>query len=240
MKKIKLLCFPYAGASASVYNSWKKYFDERIELVPIELAGRGKRFSEPLYNNMVEAIDDLYDVINPHINTGPYAFFGHSMGSWLVYELIHRMMKWRYEDPVHLFFSGRRAPHVIEEGKNYSEMDDEEFLDEIIKLGGLTQDIIENENFINVFLPIIRTDLNMLDHYQYEKKCKNLDCDITVLYGEQDNIPITYIQEWAMHTNKTCHIHAFKGDHFYFTKEMNRLADIINTVLIDTITRKHF
>ncbi len=46
MDKITLFCIPYAGGSAVIYSKGEKYIDACIEIVPVELAGRGKRFDE--------------------------------------------------------------------------------------------------------------------------------------------------------------------------------------------------
>lgn len=39
----KFFCLPYAGSSATFYYTWKDGL-QGIEIVPIELAGRGQRF----------------------------------------------------------------------------------------------------------------------------------------------------------------------------------------------------
>ncbi|MEB9902773.1 thioesterase domain-containing protein, partial [Bacillus cereus] len=52
MQKTKLFCFPHAGGSAFSYAKWKNYFNPYIEIVPIELAGRGYRIEENLYGSM--------------------------------------------------------------------------------------------------------------------------------------------------------------------------------------------
>lgn len=52
MSKIKLICIPYAGGSAQVYKKWEKYIHSSVEVVPIELAGRGKRLLNPFIENI--------------------------------------------------------------------------------------------------------------------------------------------------------------------------------------------
>ena len=91
MKKIKLFCFPYAGGSAAAYNKWRQYLDKHIELRPVELAGRGRRIYDPLYQSIEEAVDDVYQLISPELAKGPYAFFGHSMGGIIAYELAYKI-----------------------------------------------------------------------------------------------------------------------------------------------------
>lgn len=93
MTKIKLFCLPYAGGSSVIFNSWKQYIDPSIELVPIELAGRGKRINEPLYNGVNDAVEDVFGLIKNKITDTPYALFGHSMGGMISYELAQKIKR---------------------------------------------------------------------------------------------------------------------------------------------------
>ena len=82
-----LFCLPYAGGSEVAYYKWKKYLHPSIELIPIELKGRGKRFNEIFYESLEEAVDDIFENIKDKIINNDYAIYGHSMGSLLSYEL---------------------------------------------------------------------------------------------------------------------------------------------------------
>ena len=94
MKKIKLICIPCAGGMSYTYLKWMRYLDPLIKLVPIELSGRGSRNDSPLYRNFNEAIDDVFNEVEPYLN-GDYAIFGHSMGSNIAYELYYKIVeKW--------------------------------------------------------------------------------------------------------------------------------------------------
>ena len=64
MQKTKLFCFPHAGGSAFSYAKWKNHFNPYIEVVPVELAGRGYRIEENLYQSMEEAVNDVYNKIS--------------------------------------------------------------------------------------------------------------------------------------------------------------------------------
>ena len=88
MSKIKLFCIPYAGGGAAIYKKWEQSLLPDIELVAVELAGRGRRSNEQLYKDVPAAVEDVYNCILPSIMDGkPYAIFGHSMGAML--SLIH-------------------------------------------------------------------------------------------------------------------------------------------------------
>ena len=60
MEKIKLFCIPYAGGSAGIYSKWNGHISKFIEVCPVELPGRGKRFSEPLCNSIKQMVDDVF------------------------------------------------------------------------------------------------------------------------------------------------------------------------------------
>jgi len=109
-EKTKLFCIPYAGGSANLYNKWAQTLSKDIELVPLELAGRGTRISEGFYKNLEVAVDDIFNQIVDHIYDSNYAFFGHSLGAFLVYELTQKIMSLNLPLPKHIFFSGRRSP----------------------------------------------------------------------------------------------------------------------------------
>ncbi|RFA31790.1 hypothetical protein CAI16_19840 [Virgibacillus dokdonensis] len=80
---MKLFLFPFAGGGANYFMSWKTLFSNNaIDIEPVELAGRGKRISDPLYNSMSEAINDVYEwmIAENKLMHDSFAFFGHSMG----------------------------------------------------------------------------------------------------------------------------------------------------------------
>lgn len=57
----KVYCIPYAGGSTLFYSKLSNYLAEDIELVPLELSGRGLRMEEPLYEEFQESLMDLHD-----------------------------------------------------------------------------------------------------------------------------------------------------------------------------------
>ena len=104
MSKIKLFCFPYAGGSAAVYNRWKEYLNPEIELRPVELSGRGERMDEPLYTNMEDLIEDVFQLLEGEFEESEYALLGHSMGAMIIYELSRKIIDNNLKLPLHIFF----------------------------------------------------------------------------------------------------------------------------------------
>lgn len=104
MSKIKLFCFPYAGGSAQIFHSWSNYLSSQIEIIPVELSSRGRRFNEPLYKNFDELLNDVFNQIHNDIIQTPYAFFGHSLGALIAFELVHKIIADNLPSPKQVFF----------------------------------------------------------------------------------------------------------------------------------------
>jgi surfactin synthase thioesterase subunit len=227
---LRLFCLPYAGGSAAIYLKWKKYLDHSIELYPVELAGRGKRYQHPLYDSIQEAVDDVYEQIRKFIDQKPYAVFGHSMGSVIAYELYHKINRLHHHTPVHMFFSGRKAPHTPHDDKIHYTLPDAEFKTEILGLGGTPPEVFEHKELLDIFLPILRADYKVVETYQYVAPKSLIDCPISVLHGMKDG-DINGVNEWDRHTQKDCKFYFFDGGHFFIHDETEKVAAILNDTL---------
>ncbi len=232
MSKIKLICLPYAGGTAQAYMKWNTYLDENIELYPIELAGRGIRYNEELYESFEHALEDVYEKIKDEITESPYALFGHSMGCWLAYELWHKIKEEKHKKPVHLFLSGRRAPNIRnKEEKHYMKTNDE-LKEVMMKYGGTPIEILNDEELFNYFFPIIKADLKITENYKYVKKNERIDCNISVFTGKKDTtINMKELISWKNYTLLSCKITKFDGGHFFINEKLEDVVNNINLTL---------
>jgi medium-chain acyl-[acyl-carrier-protein] hydrolase len=236
MSKVKLFCFPYAGASAVIFNKWKQYLDARIELIPVELTGRGKRITEPLYKNVPEVIEDVYKIVTKEISGLPYALFGHSMGGMISYQLGQMLREYNYPVPMHIFFSGRSAPHIKRsEEKIYHLLEEEAFKKEVIELGGTPPEFFDYPELLEVFLPLLKSDFKIAETDLHNEEIFPLDCNITVFLGKDEDLTSEQCDGWKKHTKKLCNIHYFQGGHFFLHEEMEQIVKLINSALIGNI-----
>ena len=237
MSEMRLYCFPYAGGSAAVFNRWRTYLNRKIELVPVELAGRGVRFKEAFYGSMLEAIDDLYSKINSTLDHSPYALFGHSMGSILVYELCHKIIAENRKGPTHIFLSGKCPPHIKKEEKIFHTLPIERFKEEIFKMGGTPRGVLENRELMDIFIPILKADYQILETYKFIPKDIKLNVGITVFNGISDNIGCEVMLEWGKYTSESSQIYQFEGGHFFIHNHTAEIVEIINRTLAATVRR---
>ncbi len=235
MKKFKLFCLPYAGGSAAIYNKWRHYLDRRIELHPLDLAGRGRRIYDPLYDSIAEAVDDVYKIIDSQLDQMPYSLFGHSMGGIIAYELALKIRNSQRPQPIHLFFAGRGAPNVPgEDEKNFHQLPEEEFKKEILELGGTPKEFFEHPELIDVLLPMLRSDFKIAETYKFAEtgEIKPLDYDISVFIGKEEDVTAEQMHGWRVHTTGICAVYYFAGEHFFINEETERIVKIVNRTLL--------
>lgn len=232
MKKIKLFCLPYAGGSSSIYSRWNKRLGDIIEVQSIELSGRGRRYNDPLYDSVGQTVDDIYRMIEPDIATAPdYAIFGHSLGGLLAYELIHKIKSERKPCPIHAFFSGSKAPNVwVKDEKTY-DLPDQEFKQKVFEMGGTPREILESQELLELFLPILRADFKINETYEYAEKTERIDCGITVISGKKEDVKLHELTEWRKHTEGECKFFVLDGDHFFINTHTDDVLKIVSSIL---------
>jgi surfactin synthase thioesterase subunit len=232
MEVIKLFCLPYAGGSAMMYNQWKQYLRPGIQLVPIELAGRGKRIHEGLYDNIGEAVEDVFAIIKPTIGHGSYALYGHSMGALIAYELAQKIGAMGFGLPLHIFLSGRGAPHIKRaDEKMYHLMDNEGFKKEVVELGGTPPDFFHHPELLELFMPMLKNDFRITETILSGGNIEPLDCALTVFSGITDDLTAAQCEEWKLHTKRGFHLHYFNGGHFFIHDAGAQVVQLINKLL---------
>lgn len=233
-KRITLFCLPYAGGSASAYSQWGKYLDEQIQIKPLELAGRGKRIHEPHYATVNDAIQDIFEIVQKDIGQKAYAFFGHSMGAMLSYELARKIRADGSREPQHIFFSGKSSPHIKRpDAKKYAYLEEEVFKKEIINLGGTPPEFFEHPELMELFIPLLRNDFRIAETDFTDRKTELFNYDITIFAGKDDDLTPAQIDGWKEHTSGLCSIFHFNGGHFFLHEHAKSMINIINRTLLE-------
>lgn len=227
-----LFCLPYAGGSETIFYRWNNYLNTSIKLYPIGLKGRGQRFNETFYESLKEAVDDIFNEIKDMIYHD-YAIYGHSMGSLLAYELYYKINEMGAKKPMHIFFSGYKAPNIVRKKEYIYTLSNYDFMNKIIELGGTPKELLKNKELLEIYIPILRNDFKIIETYEYKQKIDKIGCNISVLNGKQDSINLEDILAWNKHSSKKCRIYNFEGNHFFINNNVENITSIINSTLFD-------
>ncbi|PTX63151.1 surfactin synthase thioesterase subunit [Kordia periserrulae] len=231
-RKVQLFLLHFAGGNAYSYEFLKPYLHDNVEFIPLELPGRGRRFNDNFIKSRAEAVHDYVSQINNKRNQAlPYIIFGHSMGASLGLSVAYEMQ--RLEDqPQLLVVSGNSGPGAPQiKGKPKKEkrylMDDETFKNELRELGGIPEEVLENEELYTFFEPIMRSDFEILekDTLSNELNIKLL-CPIYAMMGSDEDESVN-IENWSRYSIAECSFELFKGNHFFIHKHPKQ---IINTI----------
>jgi medium-chain acyl-[acyl-carrier-protein] hydrolase len=225
MKSLRLYCFPYGGAGASLFRGWSKLLPESISVIPMQFPGREERFREEPVATVQALVDDLRPSI---LSAGPpFAFFGHSLGALVSFELARDLRKRRAEEPQLLFMSGCPAPHLSRLRPRISGLGQREFIAALLDEFDVAAEVREEPVLLDYAYPVLRADFAAVESYKYEES-KPLTSQIVVFGGEDDReARYEQLQAWSEHSLKSLKLHMFPGGHFFVNSARAELFSII-------------
>lgn len=232
---IRLFCFPYAGGSSAVFQRWPERIDKRVEIFCIELPGRGRNFGSVPYTRLTALIPQLSQQIIPLLDR-PFAFFGHSNGALVAFELARALQRINHGPDV-LIASAKKAPSLLEKKEKWHELPDNDLVARLREMGGTPEEFFHSKELQDLFLPTIRADFALGDTYQYTPSEK-LRTRPVLLRGT-DDIAMDKIdqQAWAKEFTQAAVTHEIQGDHFFIDNNQTALLQTLNaemtSILVD-------
>ena len=226
----RLFCFPYAGAGASIFNSWSEFLSTKIQICPIQLPARESRLEDPPATRLKPLIQTLAPLLKPQLDI-PFAFFGHSLGALLAFELTRELRRQNYPLPVHLFVSAKNAPQLLDLQPPIHLLPDSQFIEKIKRLNGTRDEVWQDTKLMQQFLPALRADFAILETYFYENE-PPLDCPITAFGGLEDfQVSQAELAAWDKQTKAKFNLQMFPGDHFFLHSAQQELLQTLSTQL---------
>jgi medium-chain acyl-[acyl-carrier-protein] hydrolase len=184
---LRLFCFPHAGAGPAAFRDWR--------LPGIEVAPAGRAGPVP---DLLQLVNELERAIQPLIG-GPYAFFGHSMGAGVAFELARALRRSGSRMPQVLILSAARAPHLRGEVPEGSAQVSE----------ALDQDV------------------RMFSLHRYASE-PPLPCPIAAYGGASDpNVRPEHLEGWRDYTTASFLRREFPGGHFYLQSSVDLLLSAV-------------
>ncbi len=231
--RMRLFCLPYAGAGSVIYRNWADVLPEGVELVAVELPGRGKRLLEPPYRELNRLVADLAVALESGLDK-PYAIFGHSMGALIGFELIRYLRRNHRPLPLHLFVSGRNAPTIPDDtDPPLHTLPDEQFMMKLKELDGTPEAVLQHRELMELLLPILRADFGLCENYVYRPE-PPLEIPITAFGGLKDvSVPPPHIEAWKEQTRARFSARFFPGGHFFLNDFRLEIMEILCRELED-------
>jgi acyl transferase domain-containing protein/surfactin synthase thioesterase subunit len=247
--KMRLFCFPYGGAGASIYRNWAQYFPEEIEVCPVQIPGRENLLNVTSPADLDELIRILYLHLAPVLDL-PFAIYGHSYGSLVAFEFIRYLRRLHLTVPIHLFIGAFTAPHLPPSTNFLVLMDQMRGLPfdiwqtDVKKLTKnqikaaftlvtnqmeFDKSLLNNQELMRLLLPGFLADARGLLKYKHQQE-EPLDIPITAFYSMNDKwVPKYLVAPWEIHTCNNFQLHGIDGEHLFINNEKDR-KELINII----------
>jgi surfactin synthase thioesterase subunit len=220
----RLCIFPHAGGSAHYYAPFAKAFSSGVKCIAVQYPGRRGTHDLGSFTSIPHLADRVCEMLPPQDRSGEQvAFFGHSMGALLAFEVALRFEA--AGNPVAaLFVSACAAPGRI--GYDYIPESDRGLLDAVAEITGANPQFLDNEEFAAKILPTLR-GLKAITNYECPPGAK-VSCPIFAFLGDDDEVA-TYekVLPWSERTTSEFSARVFPGHHFYLNDHWPELVNDI-------------
>jgi surfactin synthase thioesterase subunit/glycosyltransferase involved in cell wall biosynthesis len=207
----RLFTFPHAGGGAATGPADAL---SDCNVVRVRLPGRESRLAEAPFERMGALVTALAGAIESFLDR-PFAFFGHSMGAAIAFELARELRRRGKPLPEILIASGARAPQFRRHHVPPAPPAREAFVEELRRLQGIPAEVLDDPALMRAILPSLEADTALYRAYIYAEEAP-LACPIRAYGGESDpNVRPDHLAAWAEQTTASFTLRLFPGGHFY-------------------------
>lgn len=219
-----------------IFRRWVDRMASSVEVCPVQLPGRGNRIRETPFTQMTPLVESLAEGLSTYLDE-PFAFFGHSLGALVSFELALKLQRETGKLPLHLFVSGRRAPCIPRQDPITYNLPDEEFVEELRRLNGTPKEVLDHSELMQLMLPVLKADFEISETYKHTGG-QLRHCPITAFGGKQDEeVPPHYLEAWREHTTGPFKQRMLPGDHFFLHASEQLLLAALNQELCSMTAR---
>lgn len=227
----RILALPYAGGTCTVFRSWPKLLANDVELLPVQLPGRGARHEEPAFDGIAALAAALADAVEPELDL-PWALFGHCMGNVVGFELVRVCRDRGWPEPFVLVAAARRAPRLPLTGEPLSGLADDDFLRELGAMSGMPENLLLRPDLARAVLPSVRADFRICERYRYEP-AEPLTCRIHAVGGIEDDVTDEQLDAWQHETTGSFARSLVPGDHFFLEGAAVEITSLLQSEVRD-------
>lgn len=227
----RLFCFPHAGGGARMpvqVAGWS--------VIPVRLPGRESRVAEAPFERMNALVAALADNVDGYLADAgdpkrAFAFFGHSMGAVVAFELTRELRRRSRPLPAMLIASGARAPQFRRGHVPQPAPSRKAFVEELRRLQGIPAEALADPALVRAILPALEADAALYRNYIYTEDAP-LPIPIRAYGGVDDpNVRREHLDAWAEQTSSSFAAHQFPGGHFYLVPERQALQAALQAAL---------
>jgi len=227
--KMRLICFTNAGNEENVFTleglrakrvetllEWCR--SHAIEVLAVQLPGRGKRRKEPFMQTIQQVAKEVLRVVGSKLVDVPYCVIGHSLGTWEAFEFLSRAREEGFAMPLQSFLSAFPAPNIPEQDRPWKQcrhMTGPEFMDEA--RGWDVNEVVFQPSMWELYSPMMRADFMLFDEYEFRRASDApFDFPLTSFVGLADKrVKELMVQGWGKMTSQAFECNRIAGNHLW-------------------------
>lgn len=224
---VRMVFFPHAGASASIFSSWVELMPSNIEMFAVEYPGRGGRISENAVCDPQNLINEIAHALELLPNK-PCIFFGHSLGGRLALAVSLIISK----PPIQLIVSGCTTPYLTRHN-HFLRLTRNLMIDELIKSGMVNFSTFSDSDLLDYYLPLIRADMYLANQLVFSRETY---CYFPILFyfGEDDPwLNEEDVEDWKRLTDGKFEQIKLPGNHMFIYQKKEKVIDFLQCRLND-------
>jgi medium-chain acyl-[acyl-carrier-protein] hydrolase len=231
MARVRLVCFPHAGAGALAYRRWSNALPAEIESFAAQAPGREDRGREAPFTGWRALVDAAVEALGA-LRGLPIGLYGHSLGAIQAFEVARGLSARGASPPVALVVSGHAWPGRKAGMPRLSALPDSELLVAMEnRYGAPHAPAFADPEIRAATLPTLRADLALLEAYT-PSAVPRLACPIVVHAGDDD--PSTRgspLGAWGEESSVGCRVRMFAGAHFFNDQSLGAVLRDVAGVL---------
>ncbi|WP_437587931.1 thioesterase II family protein [Sorangium sp. So ce1000] len=215
-----MIVCPFGGGSYSAFRSWKALSQVDVSASLVTYPGRDHRLVEPGMRSVQHTASELAHELCAEPPSGQWLLIGHSVGAQIAFEACRLLEQWG-RAPAGLVLSACHAPHLVPR-RMLSPLDDDGFIEELIRLGGCPAELRTDAQLREVFLPMLRGDFLASESYRLalDRRTTRLRTPTLLLYGSSDDeARQEEVEAWKNWLEARAELRELSGDHFYITRD---------------------
>lgn len=250
---IRLICFPAEGSSAASFAGWRDKLPPGIEVLAVELPGRGTREDETSRRELEPLLEKVAVALCHELSGPPFVFFGHRNGGFLAFALAQHLARRGLPSPASLIVSQSQAPTPRDawddaptlrvprlkpipgfapSSPRREEVLSTEVLEELEEVGSVPPGVLADPELSEEVLPAIEADLALRSRWIPDSL--RVTCPIHLMMPEQqaDREEAESLQDsWAEWTRANCDVVSVPGGARYVDTQPRLFFDTLEDLL---------
>lgn len=237
---VRLFCFHAAGSGASAFRAWPRALPEWIDVRAVQLPGRESRMRESPFRHMSALVDALAEALAAELEI-PFAFFGHSLGGRIAFELTRSLEARGAALPARVIMASTAEPETLSAADHASSsLPDAEFEAYVARFGGFPDDLRRFPRQFRAICDLLRADLALLSSADVGR-VEPLRSPLHVIGASGDPmVRRENLEPWRRWVSDPgrFEVHWFEGDHFFIQERTASVATWMAALLEQDVRRR--